>query len=460
MQRQRAKAAGIDVLPEELMLPIFQDVIASSGAEYAKLSLVCKQFRELARKTHCVYFHLKGRTHEERDEKARSFVAFITARRDLENLTLSCVNSYPLSWIIERAWQLSALRTLHFCKVAPSSTWIPAFHSLKNLTSLRLSRSILGCQFLRGLGGLQQLTSLEVWANAGDGLYFLSQALGTLTSLVRLRLSRNSQWQPFSLQNLTALTSLDLSQNKLNGNEAILGQEGLGELRALTYLDLSGNPIDVNGAQSLAPVIERLESLKVLNLDTSTQYNVGLCYFNGKGIAEDKDRGAQWFRKAAERGDVDAQNHLGWCYLREGRGVKSSRARAEEWLVKAGEQGHTDAQCILWSLFVEQEGQDNSCGLNRKAAKQGQGEIRDGSTLGWALEHGKEAERENELVEERCGKESDQGHADVSEVRSSLCCENGEEDTDVSRAVAWIEKAANQGHSFAQRWLESMLRNE
>eukprot|EP01051_Picozoa_sp_SAG22_P002914 SAG22_NODE_136_length_18095_cov_19.897255_8_plen_62_part_00 len=33
------------------------------------------------------------------------------------------------------------------------------------------------------------------------------------------------------------------------------------------------------------------------------QYNLGICYFQGKGVAKDQAQAARWWRKAAEQGD-------------------------------------------------------------------------------------------------------------------------------------------------------------
>ena len=40
-------------------------------------------------------------------------------------------------------------------------------------------------------------------------------------------------------------------------------------------------------------------------------YNVGMLYFNGEGVNQDKREALGWFRKAAERGNIDAQISLG-----------------------------------------------------------------------------------------------------------------------------------------------------
>ena len=53
-----------------------------------------------------------------------------------------------------------------------------------------------------------------------------------------------------------------------------------------------------------------------------------------------------WYRKAAEQGDAGAQNNLGKCY-HNGQGVAQDYAQAVAWYRKAAEQGHAGAQEAL-----------------------------------------------------------------------------------------------------------------
>jgi len=45
--------------------------------------------------------------------------------------------------------------------------------------------------------------------------------------------------------------------------------------------------------------------------DSESQFNLGLAYYLGEGVEEDKPEAAKWFRLAAEQGDVTAQLFLG-----------------------------------------------------------------------------------------------------------------------------------------------------
>jgi myo-inositol-hexaphosphate 3-phosphohydrolase len=68
------------------------------------------------------------------------------------------------------------------------------------------------------------------------------------------------------------------------------------------------------------------------------QFNLGVMYKYGLGVAQDDDQAVAWFRKAAEQGFAGAQYNLGVMY----RG-----ARAVAWLRKAADQGHSGAQETL-----------------------------------------------------------------------------------------------------------------
>ncbi|SOD42673.1 tetratricopeptide repeat protein [Nitrosovibrio sp. Nv4] len=76
------------------------------------------------------------------------------------------------------------------------------------------------------------------------------------------------------------------------------------------------------------------------------QFNLGLMYANGEGVAKDPAKAVELFQKAADQGNVDAQNNLGVMYY-AGEGVPRDEAKAKEWFKKAAAQGNADAQANL-----------------------------------------------------------------------------------------------------------------
>ena len=54
--------------------------------------------------------------------------------------------------------------------------------------------------------------------------------------------------------------------------------------------------------------------------DADAQYNLGVLYFEGQGVPEDRSETIRWFRLAADQGHAGAQYALGVSY-REGEGV-------------------------------------------------------------------------------------------------------------------------------------------
>jgi TPR repeat protein len=63
----------------------------------------------------------------------------------------------------------------------------------------------------------------------------------------------------------------------------------------------------------------------------------------------------QWFRKAADQGNVDAQNSLAFMYI-TGQGVRQDDAEASRWYRKAADQGNADAQYNLGVLYAKGRG--------------------------------------------------------------------------------------------------------
>ena len=73
------------------------------------------------------------------------------------------------------------------------------------------------------------------------------------------------------------------------------------------------------------------------------QYNLGVMYFDGKGVPKDDTKAVKWYRLAAKQGDAEAQNNLGVMYA-NGEGVPKDDAQAYAWLNAAAEQGDDTAE--------------------------------------------------------------------------------------------------------------------
>jgi len=79
------------------------------------------------------------------------------------------------------------------------------------------------------------------------------------------------------------------------------------------------------------------------------QFNLGLLYANGEGVAQDMVEAAKLFNQAAAQGHVDAQNNLGAMYY-TGEGVPRDEQKAIEWFEKAAAQGNEEAQANLEAI--------------------------------------------------------------------------------------------------------------
>ena len=72
------------------------------------------------------------------------------------------------------------------------------------------------------------------------------------------------------------------------------------------------------------------------------QFNLGLMYYHGQGVAQDFKAALVWNRKAADQGHADAQFNLGAMYA-NGQGVLQSIPTALIWVHKAAAQGGASA---------------------------------------------------------------------------------------------------------------------
>lgn len=94
--------------------------------------------------------------------------------------------------------------------------------------------------------------------------------------------------------------------------------------------------------------------------DASAQLNLGLMFDNGEGVPQDDAEAARWYRLAADQGDAKAQFNLGMMF-ENGEGVPQDKAEAVRWYRLAADQGNASAQTNLGVMYLLGEGvlQDN-----------------------------------------------------------------------------------------------------
>lgn len=91
--------------------------------------------------------------------------------------------------------------------------------------------------------------------------------------------------------------------------------------------------------------------------DPSSQYNLGVMYRMGKGVARDDKEAVKWCKLAADQGDAGSQFLLGYMYL-NGIGVPQNSLRAHMWVNIAASQGIEGAASERDNLAKEMTPED------------------------------------------------------------------------------------------------------
>jgi uncharacterized protein len=193
--------------------------------------------------------------------------------------------------------------------------------------------------------------------------------------------------------------------------------------------------------------------------NAQAQFNLGLAYYDGKGVPKDYAEAVKWYRKAVEQGNAQAQNNLGLCY-QNGTGVPKDDAEAVRWFRKAAEQGLAQAQANLGVCYQNGTGvpKDDAEAIRwfRKAAEQGNATGQAG--LGLAYYDGKGVPKDYDEAVKWYRKAAEQGLA-VAQNNLGWAYYNGKGvPKDYDEAVKWYRKAAEQGYAQAQANLATILK--
>lgn len=110
------------------------------------------------------------------------------------------------------------------------------------------------------------------------------------------------------------------------------------------------------------------------------QYNLGVCYEQGDGVAQDFKQAVYWYKKAVDQGNVKAQHNLGICVY-NGYGVDVDHAEAARLFRLSAEQGDMYAQYNLAVLLMNGDGVEKNVfeaiEMLKKAAENGHPQAKD-----------------------------------------------------------------------------------
>ena len=81
-------------------------------------------------------------------------------------------------------------------------------------------------------------------------------------------------------------------------------------------------------------------------------YYLGILYYYGQGVAENKEEALQYFKQAASKNHVDAQSNLGQMFL-NGEGTARDINAAMTWFISASNLGSGDAAWMLGRYHLQ-----------------------------------------------------------------------------------------------------------
>ncbi len=187
------------------------------------------------------------------------------------------------------------------------------------------------------------------------------------------------------------------------------------------------------------------------------QNAMGNFYYNGEVVSKDLAQSAAWLKKAAEQGNAQAQSSLAYLYY-NGEGVAQDYAQSAVWYRKAAEQGHAIAQRSLGYRYYHGEGVAKdlyeAAAWLKKAADQGDAVAQ--KDMGNLYSTGEGVSKDNNQAVMWYRKSAEQGNANAQKNLGN-CYYNGDGVAqDYNEAVRWYQKAADQGLASAKQNLGTM----
>ena len=86
--------------------------------------------------------------------------------------------------------------------------------------------------------------------------------------------------------------------------------------------------------------------------DILAQNGLGFAFDHGRGVPQSHERAYELYKRSAAQGYSDAQNNIGLCY-QKGEGCKQSFEQAAKWFEKGAREGHEECKVNLLRLAFQ-----------------------------------------------------------------------------------------------------------
>jgi len=191
--------------------------------------------------------------------------------------------------------------------------------------------------------------------------------------------------------------------------------------------------------------------------DVDAQNNMGWLYFKGNGVPQDYETAFKWYRLAAEQGHIGAQNNMGWLYF-NGNGVPQDYGAALKWYKLAAEQGQINAQNQLGSMYIKGNGvqQNFRTAIKWYTRAAEQGDVSAQNNLGWMHLSGKGVPQDLGTALKWFKPAAKKGNVKAQFNLGSMYYAGRGVPQDYVIAAKWFKSAAKKGEVNAQNNLGSM----
>lgn len=200
--------------------------------------------------------------------------------------------------------------------------------------------------------------------------------------------------------------------------------------------------------------------------DAYAQYQIGLFYYDGHNVLQDKRKAYEWYSQSAEQGMAKAQNNLAAMYI-SGSGIPQNSEKAFKWFLEAAKRGHEGAQYNIAEMYSYGKGvkQDYKKAHKwyLKAAKQGLSKAH--FKLGIMYTAGKGVDKDYNKAAEWFRKPALEENLDAQFNLGTVLIQKQAQQknidsTKLQDASKWYIRAALNGHLPAQVMLSEMYHAE